>query len=66
MVRTWFPLHFLETNFPAIFCISNKVTHEPHPKPSQKCLLCFLHISQKQKGLRFRIIFLNKTEVCAF
>ena len=48
------------------FHISNKVTHEPHPKYPSKVPFVLSPYLPEKKGLRFNVIFLNNTKVRAF
>ena len=57
MVRFYPLLHFLGINFSAIFLISTKVTHEPHPRNPSKVPFVLSSYLPEKKGLRFRIIF---------
>ena len=62
----WSIFHFVEMNFSTIFPIPNNFTHERHLDNPSKVPFELLSHMQEKEGLRFDIIFLNNTEVCAF
>ena len=65
MRRSDSQFRFVEINVSTILLIPNKFTHEPHLENPSKLPLELLSYLQNKKGLRFDIIFLNNTEVCA-
>ena len=61
-----FPISLVWTKFSSLFSVSNKLTHEPHPKNPSKVPFVLSSYLAEKKGLRFDTIFLNNTEVRAF